>query len=230
MPDGDAPPTPSNSTAASFDHYSSGLKNCAHILFALFIAIGFLTGWLQKKTASALDVLQEHGVSKFEYDKLKIEFQAVKAEKEVAQKNIEKLVNNPAALSNVPSKAAIPQDVPPNTTIASALSSLEVPGSFWVYLGQYQNGHYLRHPNFETQGIPNMNDELKTWTDTYKRSALPVKTGPDNWKLGEIVGVIKEGQRVRVHKVDKIEDENYWLQVTSVSTLEERERRLLPKG
>ena len=204
--------------STAFDHFSSGLKNCVHVAVVAILAIGFISGWLQRKTASALDVFQQHGVTKFEYDKLKLEFQTAKAEKEKAQTDIQNLVNNPTALNSVPSKTPNPQDGAPNSTIAKALISIDEPGSSWVYIGQYRNGKYLRHPNFESPGVPNVGDELSAWTDTYRRDGLPVKMGPNNWKLGEIVGVVKVGQKVRVKRVERIEDDNYWLQVTSVAT------------
>jgi hypothetical protein len=206
------------SGAASFDHFTNGVKNSAHVFVVVALMIGFISGWLQRATASALDVLQEHGVAKIEGKDFKLELRAVKAEKEVALNNIQNLVNNPSALNTVPWQNSKPQDGPPNTTVATALASIDEPGSSWVYIGQFRNAKYLRHPNFEAQGLPNANDDLTAWTDTYRRSALPIKTGPDNWKLGEIVGVVKAGQKVHVRRVERIEDDNYWLQIVNIPT------------
>ena len=80
-----------------------------------------------------------------------------------------------------------------------------------MYVGQFQNGRFIRSPNFNVTQIPKADDELAATADTYERDALPVPQGQD-WRLGQIVGVVKEGQHVKVRKVEVIEGGNVWAQ------------------
>ena len=104
-----------------------------------------------------------------------------------------------------------PKDQTPPLSLSPALQLINEPGSFWVYVGQFQNGRFIRSPNFNVTQIPKADDELAATADTYKRDALPVPQGQD-WRLGQIVGVVKEGQHVKVRKVEVIEGGNVWAQ------------------
>ena len=85
-----------------------------------------------------------------------------------------------------------------------------------MYVGQFQNGRFLRKPDFNVTSSPSTGQELVAWTDTYKRADEPRQRGSE-WFLGKIVGAIKEGERVRVLAVDTLEGGNIW-----VSAINER--------
>ncbi|TCZ74551.1 hypothetical protein [Flaviaesturariibacter aridisoli] len=82
----------------------------------------------------------------------------------------------------------------------------------WVYCGQIINGSWTTK-NFFFTNTPTPGMELKAISDVFERDALPRKITEVLWKLGEIEGTVPKGTRVKVLQVQKIEDDNYWLQI-----------------
>jgi hypothetical protein len=112
--------------------------------------------------------------------------------------------NPPAAPSDQPRQA--PQDKRPTPNLAPALETISTPGMFWVYLGQYQQGKFLHQPNFtvSSAALPKPGDALSAATDTYERDAPPVQVGTE-WRPGNILGVVRQGQSIIVRQVDVIQ-------------------------
>jgi hypothetical protein len=122
-----------------------------------------------------------------------------------------KLVN-----AKVEEQKPIPQDTAPPPDLSKVLSLVHETGSFWVYLGPFKNGAFSAHPNFAIKGPPQEGTVIVATTDTYKRGREPYEIKKGDWKLGEIKGVVKEGQSIRVLRVSEIDGDeqgvNLWTQ------------------
>lgn len=79
----------------------------------------------------------------------------------------------------------------------------------WVYLGQMVNG-ILTFDHFGLKNLPIIGEQITAQDAVYKRKDLPIQLKNSDWKLGDIKGVVKGGESVKVLAVQKIEDENYW--------------------
>jgi hypothetical protein len=74
--------------------------------------------------------------------------------------------------------------------------------SFWVYLG-LATGESIPPRNFRVSRLPAPGAAIEASTDVYKRDSAPVYKG-DDWYLGGTIGVVKEGQKVVVRRLEKI--------------------------
>ena len=79
---------------------------------------------------------------------------------------------------------------------------------YWIYIGQFANGKWLTK-NFSGPKA----ERLIALTDTYKRETAPLEISPGNWKLGKIIGLVKETETVNLVRIDTIKDNNCWAQV-----------------
>jgi hypothetical protein len=122
-------------------------------------------------------------------------------------------VNNPPPAPQLAKKIA--NDVQPSAMASSALQLIAPPPTFWTYVGQYQNGTYLGKPNYDTNKVPREGEPLVARTATYKRANQPQNAGNDEWKLGQIIGVVKEGQQITVQAVETVEGGNVWVRATA---------------
>jgi hypothetical protein len=197
--------------AESFEKITSGGKNTIEILF-VFLAVGLIfSSGMQSCVGKKLDTLAKHGVSSIKYGELEIKLRETEQKLNATQQALQTVANspvNPAASPNTPK--TLPQDATPAPGIAPALQFIPEQGAFWVYVGQYQNGHFLKRPNFNVTAPPTTGQELVAWTDTYRRNDKPVQRGSE-WFLGKITGVVKEGESLKVLTVDTIEVGNIWV-------------------
>ena len=187
-----------------FEETTNGIKNILQILFLLLVVVALFNQHIQAWMGAKVALLARSGVESIKIGELELKLRQ-------AEQAIKTLANNPQASPPTTSpKLEGPRDQTPLPSLAPALQLINEPGSFWVYVGQFQNGRFIRPPNFNVPQIPKVDDDLVATTDTYKRDALPVPTG-QNWRLGQIVGVVKEGQHVKIRRVQVIEDGNVWV-------------------
>ena len=187
-----------------FEEATNAGKNVLQILFLVFVLIALFNDTVQKWIGNRVAGLARSGVESIKIGELELKLKD-------AQNEVKKLVNNPtsgASPSVIPRQEG-PKDQPASPAITPALQVLNEPGSFWAYIGQVQNGRYIRHPNFSVTDIPTGDSTIVAWTDTYKRDALPKLVGQD-WQLGQIIGVVKQGQQFHLRQVETIQDGNVW--------------------
>jgi hypothetical protein len=188
----------------SFEKWTSGTKNVFQILIVIFALILFFNTRIQQWLGNKLTSLSAAGVESVKVGEL--EFKLTQARQAALQ-----IANNPPATpANQP--RPVPQDKPPTPGLAPALEAVSTAGTFWVYLGQYQGGKFLHPPNFtlDSSPLPKEGDLITAATDVYERSAQPVKSGIE-WRLGNIVGVVRQNQMIVVRQIVTIEDGNVWL-------------------
>lgn len=191
-----------NSFLESLEKWSAAIKNLLEIAaFAFLISVFFssyIQGWIGKK----LLLLSASGVQSVEIAGLKFELQKAKEAVLTVANSTETTRNTKA------------EDQAPSQKLAAALETVDSAPVFWVYLGQSQNDK-IKAPNFTPTNSkqPQKGDTLTASTDTYERDALPIQEG-SNWKLGKIVGVVKEGQKIVVNDTKVIEGDNVWLKVS----------------
>src|SRR5215470_13335512 len=202
----------------SFEKTTSGIKNSIQIVLVLLLFGFIFSSAMQNWLAGRLDWLAKHGVTSLKYGELEIKLQETQQKLAVTQQALQTLANNPVAPAASPvTPKPVPQDAAPSPNISPALQFIPQQGTFWAYVGQFQNGRFLRRPNFDVTAPPSAGQEITAWTDTYKRNDKPSQRGSE-WYLGKIVGVIKEGERVRVMAVETVEGGNVWVSVISSRT------------
>jgi len=86
--------------------------------------------------------------------------------------------------------------------IVQAVEKIEVGGALWSFVGTYKNGY--SNPNFLISAVPAPNDEIEARTDIYRRAREP-KFTITGWKMGEVEGIIKTGQVLRVKEIERID-------------------------
>jgi hypothetical protein len=95
-----------------------------------------------------------------------------------------------------------------------SVSSRRTPG--WVWLGQRINNKWSPK-NFGFTKPPRLlaGSTIFAATATWKRTAKPIQnpSNLDEWKLGEIISVVKENNSVTVVEVDSLADDNWWAYV-----------------
>jgi hypothetical protein len=191
-------------SAESFEKWSSGGKNCLQGIFFIIVLVAIFSSRAQAWLGREFAFLSSAGVESVKIGELEFKLrQAREAALTIAN-------NPPAAPSDQPRQA--PQDKPPTPNLAPALETISTPGMFWVYLGQYQQGRFLHQPNFtlSSGALPKPTETLSANTDTYERDALPVQVGTE-WRLGNIVGVVRQGQSILVRQVNVIQGGNVWI-------------------
>ena len=87
-------------------------------------------------------------------------------------------------------------------SIVQAVEKIEVGGALWSFVGTYRDGY--SNPNFLITAVPAENDEIEARTDIYRRAREP-KFTITGWKMGEVEGVIKAGQVLRVKEIARID-------------------------
>ena len=199
----------------NFEKLASGIKDALEAALIVCV-VGFLLILVFSKGAQhavfkGFATLSASGVKSFKIGELEVELKEAKEAATVAKQAAITIANNPpAAPANQP--RSTPQDKAPSPNLAPALEAVSTSGSFWIYLGQIQNGKFLHAPNFSTGSelIPKEGESLVATTDTYQRNAAPVPDGKE-WRLGNIIGVVREGQRVIVRQVLAVPEGNIWL-------------------
>jgi hypothetical protein len=199
------------SVGDGFDKITSGIKNSLQIFIVLllfgFIFSSAMQNWLSRR----LDWLATHGVTSLKYGELEIKLQKTEQKLAITQQALQTVVNNPVApAANPATPKPVPQDAAPASSVAPALSLIPQEGAFWAYVGQFQDGHFIRKPNFNVTVPPSIGQYLKASTDTYQRNDKPTQRGGE-WFLGKITGVIKEGEQVRVRGIETVEGGNIWI-------------------
>ncbi|KAI9133545.1 hypothetical protein [Acaryochloris sp. CCMEE 5410] len=121
------------------------------------------------------------------------------------QKNLEAATKNASENDSAKSKNETIETKQPNEdlqTSALAIAAKEV-SEGWIYLGHTaEPGTEILLPRtktIEVTGLPKNGDELRAITNINFRNNSPAITG----KLGDIIGVIKKGERVKILEVNK---------------------------
>jgi hypothetical protein len=91
-----------------------------------------------------------------------------------------------------------------DTTINSNLET-------WVYIGQKVNGILATHFNITT--VPHKDDTVQAKDAVYKRKSVPIESKNGDWTLGEVKGVVRDGESVTILEVREIKDQNFWAKV-----------------
>jgi hypothetical protein len=74
----------------------------------------------------------------------------------------------------------------------------------WVYIGDLRkDGWHVK--NFDTAAAPQTGQTLTAVNDVFERAGKPVNTGGDNWRLGEIQGVLPKGGKATLKSVYAID-------------------------
>ena len=69
--------------------------------------------------------------------------------------------------------------------------------TFWVYLGIF-NGSNLRGIGFDVNAMPEKQSTIRAIEYVYKRKSVPTTTDGKTWKLGDVVGVVKPNERLKI--------------------------------
>ena len=191
-------------TSKQFEELTNASKNLLQLLFLVFVLLALFNDTVQQWIGNRVSGLARSGIESIKIGELELKLKQ-------AQDAVKSLANNPPAgpSPTVVSKQEGPKDQAPPPALAPALQVLNEPGLSWAYVGQFQNGRFIRHPSFNVSDVPKPESTLLAWTDTYKRDALPRLVGQE-WHLGQIIGVIKTGQLFHVRQVETIEDGNVW--------------------
>lgn len=89
-----------------------------------------------------------------------------------------------------------------------------------MYIGPFGDGKYLTKPNFDVTTEPAPGTEIKAIRPyvTLSNAREPYELQKGDWRLGEIMGVVKVGEIVKVIRVLHIKGENnsvnLWAQVS----------------
>lgn len=84
----------------------------------------------------------------------------------------------------------ITETAPPSTKIG------------WMYCGRFSHGKWTKPPNLKASGPIEENKTYRVATDTYLRDSPPEGS---NLK-GQVIGIVPEGQDVKVLKVSQVPD------------------------
>jgi hypothetical protein len=192
-----------------FEKSTSALKNlCQIVLFIGVITVLLLLVFSEYERGQFRKLVDQLGLESVAAAGLEVKFKEL-------QKEALKLVNAQVA----PEQKPVPQDTVPTSGVSKVLSLVDETGSFWVYLGPFKSGAFTSRPNFEIKTRPQEGSIIVAATDTYKRAREPYEIKKGDWKLGEIKGVVKEGQSVKVLRVSEIEGDeqgvNLWAQAIS---------------
>jgi hypothetical protein len=129
------------------------------------------------------------------------------------------LAKNDNPISNKP----LDNNVPNSELIKTAethdsLTNIIAPSTSWVYVGDIFNGK-VTTDNFSL-GYTKMRhlkvgDEIKATVPIFKRLTLPVPINEDSteWKFGEIKGVVKKNENIKVIAVSIIPDSIFYVLV-----------------
>lgn len=102
-----------------------------------------------------------------------------------------------------PDASASAADVlPPQTVLDQLHPDQKLTKSSWVYLGLNKDGKWLQK-NFDVSGQPQTNGSLQAAVDVYRRDDKPRQSGVD-WELGNVQGVLKQGDTVKIIDTEKI--------------------------
>lgn len=140
--------------------------------------------------------------------------QTIREIKEFAQRNndsitsaiIEANSQNVTITPNDSKAKIIPQ------SLAKVNAFYDTMNTYWVYVGQVINSKW-QPQNFDFSETPKVGDEIVANKPVYKRDALPEKVTDDYWRLGKVVGLVSEMQKLKVVEIKKIEGDNYWARV-----------------
>lgn len=79
----------------------------------------------------------------------------------------------------------------------------------WFYVGEYQDGAWLTS-YFDVTNIPKSGDILIAKGEINRRSDKP-RLIDGQWKMGEIEGTIKKGDKIQVREIDKVKSRGGYL-------------------
>jgi hypothetical protein len=87
-----------------------------------------------------------------------------------------------------------------------------------VYLGT-RSADRWKNRIFKIDDVPVPEQAIEAGTDVFKRSDV-ARNENGVWKFGEIQGVLKQGQKARVKRIEKVADEEgisyWWAEVESI--------------
>lgn len=92
-------------------------------------------------------------------------------------------------------------DEPVPEPVARAAEKIEVGGQLWSFVGTFRDG-YIK-PNFDVDDVPETGDSIVAVRDIYRRAREP-KFTVTGWKMGEIEGLIKSGQTLKVTTIERV--------------------------
>jgi len=72
----------------------------------------------------------------------------------------------------------------------------------WIYCGRFSHGKWAKPPNLKASGPIEENKTYRVATDTYLRDSPPEGSNPK----GQVIGIVPEGQDVKVLKVSQVPD------------------------
>ena len=174
-------------------------------IFALFILAFVFSSTARRHVAAMAEEanLKSIGEKGIEFGPLK---------KETLQ-----LVQENTQLRRKQDSVPVTQDLNPDPTAAAVLTTLQQVNpqpsneeGFWVYAGEYneQKRAFRNSPNFGIGAPPEIGATITSTQDVYKREGKPYKNANGNWQLGKIIGVVSQGQSIKVLEAVRIEGEN----------------------
>ena len=69
--------------------------------------------------------------------------------------------------------------------------------TFWVYLGIF-NGANLKGVGFDVSAMPEKQSTNRAVEYVYKRESIPLTADGKTWKLGNVVGVVRPNEKLKV--------------------------------
>lgn len=160
-----------------------------------------------------------YGVTQNVYDTTKNALvnanQIILATEDIAQKRNDTLISavieaNESNVKSTPREAKIRVQHRVLTKLDTAYGSIN---SYWVYLGQIIDEKW-QPQNFNFTETPKNGDNIIANKPVFKRDAEPMDLGNDYWRLGKVIGVVNNGQKLKVVDIRHISGDNYWAKVT----------------
>jgi hypothetical protein len=139
-------------------------------------------------------------------------FDIFKIGRNAASKIVEEYLDAKKTLDTANKQALKPIDktVPSNlVSVAEFVDSVDKDNMTWVYIGQMLNGKLINN-HFNVSVLSKEGDIITAKDAVYKRKDYPIELKTDDWRLGEIKGVVKTGAPVKIVTIKQIADSNYW--------------------
>lgn len=206
-------------TSENFEKTTSGIKNCFQLAVIAGVLIFVLVvSWSLSARQWAGKLLDDMGIESGELAGLKINRKLAQGYKDLLGEN-QNLKLQIAGLTT-PKEKVQPRDAPAPIRQTAILSKIDEEGSSWVYLGPIREGRFL-NANFDLKARPDQGEIIAASTDVFKRARKPYQVANDEWRLGEIKGVVEKGEKVKVIQIADVEGDdksvNLWAEVRPIT-------------
>lgn len=126
------------------------------------------------------------------------------------------IVNAKNATTNLPTEVINTTNENMNVINAAKVldTSINTNAENWVYLGKISNGKLL-NTHFKINEIPKIGDWIEAKDAVYKRISKPVQLKDNEWRLGDIRGVVLDNEQVIIKDIINVEGNNRWALISN---------------